>query len=425
MYKLKLDSPASLKILNMGIRAISMLSRFILVMILAKLLPASELGTYGLLVAAISFAVLFVGFDYYTYSNRELLSVDNDRWSEIILNQLYAYIPLYLVAIPFSFILNGYGFLPKQYFTWFLTLFVIEHISIEQNRLLNTMQKQLSASFVLFLRSGIWIIFMLPLLIYVDGYKNLETVLYAWVIGGICSILYGIWVIKKSIKNWTLITPSYSWIIKGYKVGVLFILGTLSFRLISTGDKFLLEQMSNINIVGVYVFYSSLTVGATAFIHAGVIVFSTPKIITAYHKKDKLLFKRLMNQFFKELSFSIILMILGLYFFMPYVVTWIGKSEYFEHYEAFYIILITASLTLIGSHPGTYLYAARRDKYIVWSNVSVLIVFLVLSWIFYTHTMEFTALYRVSILVMLTFLWSIFVKYIGYFYYSNKEKIER
>ena len=402
-----------------------MLSRFILVMMLAKLLPSSELGTYGLLVASISFAVLFVGFDYYTYSNRELLSVDKDKWSEIILNQMYAYIPLYLVFIPFSFIINSYDFLPKQYFVWFLILFVIEHISIEQNRLLNTMQKQLSASFVLFLRSGIWIIFMLPLLIYVEGYKNLETVLYAWVIGGICSILYGIWVIKKSIKNWALITPSYSWIIKGYKVGILFILGTLSFQLISTGDKFLLEQMSNIDIVGVYVFYSSLTVGATAFIHAGVIVFSTPKIITAYQKKDFFTFRYLMNIFLKELSFSIFLMTLGLYFFMPYIATWIGKSIYLEYYDAFYVILITASLILIGSHPGTYLYASRRDKYIAGANLSVLIVFLLLSWFFYTSYMEFTALYRVSLLVMFTFMWSIFVKYIGYFYYMNKEKIER
>ena len=412
----------SKRLLNVVLRAISMLSRFLLIIVIAKLLPLSDLGTFGLLVAGIGFAVLFLGFDYYTYSNRELLSVSKDEWSRIVVNQVYAYLPIYFIFIPIAWGLYRYEVLPSGYFIWFLILLVIEHISIEQNRLLNTMEKQLSATFVLFLRSGLWVLFMLPFMIYIDEFKNLETVLYAWFVGSVASIVFGGIIIKKSIKNWKLIKPSYKWIIKGYKIGLLFILGTISFRAISTGDRFILEQWSTVDMVGVYVFYVSLTLGASAFIHAGVIVFSTPKIIIAYQKNDFILFKYLMNKFFKELSFSIFMMIVILYLSMPYVIDWVGKETYLVEYDLFYIILGTTALTVMGSHPGTYLYASRRDKYILLSNLSTLFIFIILLIFFYFTTVGLTALYKVSLSVMITFLWLLLSKYVGYFYYSRGDK---
>ena len=408
--------------LNMGLRAISMLSRFLLIIVMAKLLPLSELGTYGLLVAGIGFTVLFLGFDYYTYSNRELLSVSKNEWSRIIINQIYAYLPLYLIFIPIAWGLYLYEILPSGYFIWFLILLVIEHLSIEQNRLLNTMQKQLSATVVLFLRSGLWVLFMLPFMIYVDDFRNLETLLYAWLLGGLLSIVFGGITIKNSINNWKHIKPSYLWIIKGYKIGFMFILGTVAFSAISTGDKYLLEQWSNVGMVGIYVFYTSLTLGASAFIHAGVIVFSTPKIISAYQQDDFKLFQELMHKFFKELSLSIFIMIIVLYALMPFVIKWVGKETYLQNYNVFYIILGTTALTVMGSHPGTYLYASRRDKYILLSNLSTLFVFVSISVFFYFSNFELDALFKVSLSVLITFLWLLLSKYMGYFYYRRGDK---
>ncbi|HIC77736.1 MAG TPA: hypothetical protein EYP02_01010, partial [Sulfurovum sp.] len=167
-----------------------MLSKFLLIVYLAKLLPTADLGIYGLLVASIGFAVLFLGFDYYTYSNRELLSVSKDEWSSVIVNQIYAYLPLYVIFIPIAFLLYFYDVLPNGYFIWFLLLLLLEHISIEQNRLLNTMQKQLSASFVLFFRSGLWVLFVMPLIIYIEQFRTLEVILNAWLLGVLFSVVF-------------------------------------------------------------------------------------------------------------------------------------------------------------------------------------------------------------------------------------------
>jgi len=414
-----INSKYNMRLLNISIRGISMLSRFLLIIVLAKLLTPADLGIFGLLVAGIGFAVLFVGFDYYSYSNREILSVKKEHWVRIIYNQIYAYVPLYLLFIPIAMVVNYYEFLPDIYFIWFILLMIVEHISIEQNRLLNTMQKQLSASIVLFLRSGMWVLFMLPIIVFFDGFRNLNTVLYAWFIGVSVSIVFGTFVIKKEINNWSFIKPDYLWILKGYKIGFLFILGTIAFKMISTFDRFWLEKISNSDIVGVYILYVSLAAGIIAFIHAGVIVFSTPKIIIAFQNGNLSKFKYLMNKFLKELIISILIMVIFISLLMPFVVDWIDKPIYNDNYNIFYIVLATASLTIINSHPSTYLYATKQDKYSFFSTISAFVVFMLAIAIFHFIIYDYSALYKVSLAVLISFIWLVLIKYFGYFYYSK------
>ncbi len=419
---LNLNSKLNMRLLNVGMRGISMISRFLLIIMLAKLLPPSDLGIFGLLVAGISFAVLIVGFDYYSYSNREILSVEKKEWSRIIFNQIYAYIPLYLLFIPIAMIVSYYKFLPDGYFIWFVLLMIVEHASIEQNRLLNTMQKQLSASMVLFLRSGVWVLLMLPIMVFVDSFRNLETVLYAWFLGGIASIIFGFFVIKKDIDYWPFIKPDYQWILKGYKIGFLFILGTIAFKMISTFDRFWLEKISNSDVVGAYVFYVSLTVGVTAFIHAGLIVFSAPKIITTYQSGKISKFKYLMDNFLKELIISILGMVVLMYFLMPFVINWVDKPIYHDSYGVFHIILATAAFTVLSSHPSTYLYASKRDKYTFFSTISAFVVFILVTAVFYFFDFNYEELYKVAISVLISFIWLGAIKYFGYYHYSKKKE---
>lgn len=397
-----------------------MISKFLLIIVIAKLLPLSELGIYGLLVAGISFAVLFVGFDYYIFSNRELLSVRKNKWSNIIVNQVYAYIPLYLLFFPLSIIVYYSKLIPEGYFVWFLVLVVIEHVSLELNRLLNTMQKQLFASIVLFLRSGVWVWLIIPVMLYLKDYRTLDTVLFAWLLGGLLSIIFGTTVISKSIKEWKFNKPQYKWIFNGYKAGLMFIFGTLAFTAISTGDRFFLEKLMSKDIVGIYTFFTTLTIGATAFIHAGVIVFISPKIISAYRKRKFYKYQQLMRLFLKELLISVFIMVCILLFLMPFVIEWLDKDYYFEYYNVFYIILATSVLVVLRSYLDTYLYAAKKDKFTILSNISAFVVFILLLILFYYYN-DNLAVYKVSQAVLITFSWLLLVKLMGFMYYNKFE----
>jgi O-antigen/teichoic acid export membrane protein len=399
-----------------------MFGRFLLIVFLAKLLPESDLGSYGLLASSIGFSIIFLSMDYYSYSNRELLSSPKNQYNYIILNQIYAYIPIYIVFIVISTTVYLFDILSNKYFIWFFLLVFVEHISIELNRLLNSMQKHLSASFVLLLRSGLWAFFAIPIIIYFEEYKNLETVLYSWFIGVILSVFFGICIIKNSISKWSLIQPSYAWIIKGYKTGFIFILGTLSFTFITTFDKFLLESISNLDTVGIYVFYTSIVLGVSAFINAGVVVFSRPKIIKSYQNKNLDLFKFLLNKFFIELLVAIIIMSIFLFLFMPYILIWLDKIVFLENYNVFYIIIATSGILVLSSHPETFLYSLRKDKYVLFAKITSLLLFLILVYFANDCCLEYSGISKVSWIVFFTFIWIFLIKYCGYFYYSLKLK---
>ena len=330
--------------------------------------------------------------------------------------------PLYLVFFPASAILYHYKMLPEGYFVWFIVLAAMEHVSTEINRLLNIMQMQLYASVVLFFRSSAWVVFMLPLMYAMPQFRTLDTLLWSWLIGVVISIIFGIYSIFRSLPEWRVYIPSYTWMLKGYKIGMLFILGTLAFQAISTMDKFLIKIVSGIDIVGIYVFYMSLTVGASAVIHAGVIVFSTPPIVAAFQNRQVQKAEKLMSRFLTELLVSVTVMVVVLFALMPYVVSWVGKTEYIKYYEVFYLIMGTAVIIVMNSHPSTYLYANKHDLYILYSNISSFIVFLLLSgYVYLFDNIGYGTLYEVAGIVLLTQLWLLIVKYIGYVYYYRKK----
>ncbi|MGN6620788.1 MAG: hypothetical protein ACTHKR_06965, partial [Sphingomonas sp.] len=49
--------------------------RFIFVFFLAKYLDASSVGYYGLFTATITYALYFVGLDYYVFTSREIVKM--------------------------------------------------------------------------------------------------------------------------------------------------------------------------------------------------------------------------------------------------------------------------------------------------------------------------------------------------------------
>ncbi len=56
------------RLANVGLRALYMGSKFALVIVMARLFELTEIGLYGLLVAAAAFSMLVIRGDFYSYS---------------------------------------------------------------------------------------------------------------------------------------------------------------------------------------------------------------------------------------------------------------------------------------------------------------------------------------------------------------------
>ncbi|PQI89099.1 hypothetical protein C5U11_05310, partial [Acinetobacter baumannii] len=87
-------------LINLSIRALTLLGKFILLFYMAKFLSAEEVGVYGLFVVLVSYSLYAVGFDFYTFSTRELVLKDKKEWGSFLKSQSFLIIFAYIVILP-------------------------------------------------------------------------------------------------------------------------------------------------------------------------------------------------------------------------------------------------------------------------------------------------------------------------------------
>lgn len=406
------------RLTNVSLRLLALVSRFALVIVLARLLEPVEVGTYGLFSASIAFSMLMLGGDYYTYSQRKFLSETKERWSFVLQHQAIALAMLYIVMLPAQLLIFAFDFMPWHLAGWFFALLIIEHIAQEINRLLVVMRRQLLASWVLFLRMGVWIWAILPLMWIDSSYRQIETVFAAWLGGGMLAISVGTYLVWREVRPWRRWSIDWSWLCKGFTVGVLYLISTMSFRALHTFDRYSVEELAGPAFLGAYVLYSGMALAVISVVDSGVFLFLYPSLVAAQKRGEHDAVRKLT----KELAWSALAVSLAVGMavsvFAPWVVAWIGKPLYAEHLHVLWLLLLMSLIYAMGMVAHYGLYALDADKTITLINLSALLVFFVaLGMLANSYPLEATAL-----ALILAFFWMGTAKYIYLRKFTHRAK---
>ena len=395
------------RVVNVALRIMALASKFVLVIVLAKLFPPSDIGLYGLITAMIVFSLLIIGGDYYAYSLRELLSKSQNEWSFVIQHHLFALLILYIFLLPAQWLIFVFDFLPIKMAGWFFLLLILEHFSQEINRLLIAMKKPLIASVVLFFRMGIWVWVVLVFMWIDQDIRSLEFVFLGWAIGCVFAIIIGLVSIWHKVENWKFWAIDKAWIKKGFKVSLLFLIGSLSMRAILTFDRFAVESIVGGEFLGVYVVYIGMAMAIVNVMDPAVFSFLYPRLVEAYRKENYAQYDKIMREMlYTTLNLSVALG-LCVYFFAPFVFDWIGKSIYSEHQSILLLLICTSIVYVIGMIPHFGLYAKGKDKQLLFAHLSSVVLFLFL--IFTLSRIMHEA--AVPLALLLSFIWMGLVKF--------------
>lgn len=364
---------------NITIRGLTLASKFFLILFLAAFLEPEDLGLYGLLVATIAYAIYPLGFDFYTYSTRELIKFERSSWGRVIRDQGVLHLALYAAVIPLMIFIFVAGLLPWYLFGWFFVLLILEHINQELMRLLIAMSEQLTASIILFLRSGSWAIIITIWMLFEPSMRTLESVLAAWVCGGSIALIlafYRLYCLNIKLES---VRVDWHWIIRGLKVAVPFLLATLAIRAVFTIDRYWFEELRGLDVLGAYVLFMGMANALLAFLDAGVFSFSYPKLIESYNKKEYSVFRLgLKNMVMQTLFITVIFTVISVFAVEPFLKL-IDKPFYIENLDIFYWSIGVLILYSVSSIPHYGLYAQGYDKSIVFSHFLALFVFLLVT----------------------------------------------
>lgn len=373
------------RLTNIALRGMTLASKFLLIFFLARFLEPAELGLYGLLTATIGYALYLLGFDFYTFTTREILKRERSEWGGLIKDQGALSLLLYAIFLPLLSLIFIKGLLPWHVAGWFFALLVLEHLTQELGRLLIAISEQLLASIVLFLRSGIWAVAVTALMFVEPASRSLYFVLGAWTVGGVAALLLGVFRLKQlGISGWHK-KVDWRWIGKGLKVAIPFLIATLAIRGVFTLDRYWFEALVGLDVLGAYVLFMGISNALMSFLDAGVFAFIYPGLISAHHKQDAAAFRQGVRKLLiQTLVLTVIFAAISLVLIGP-LLAWLDKPLYIAHKGLFQWILLATLLYVLGMVPHFALYAQGQDRPIIHSHIASLIVFIPATWLFSTH----------------------------------------
>lgn len=369
-----------ISIFNLILRSLTLASKFILMLFIARNFSPEDLGIFGIMSVSTTLLLFIVGLDFYIFNTREILAREKTEIGRLIRDQFVFHCLVYILILPFCVFLFEKGLLPWKYIFWFYLILIFEHLAQEANRLFITISRPIMANIILFFRSGAWVYAVILFYTYKDSSTNLSWIWLGWTIGGFISLCIAVYGLREI--NWHDVkrhSVEWNWIMKGIKDSIPFFGATLALKVLEYADRYFIKYYHGEAIVGVYTFYANIANVVQVFIFTGIISILYPKVIDSYQKGLEHEYNCLMKKLtLMVLISTILLTVLAGVGIFP-VIFVIKKQIYFEYISSYFVLLISVAISVVSQIPHYGLYARKKDKAIWISSLVAVIVALLMN----------------------------------------------
>lgn len=363
------------KFVNILLRIVSLLSKFVFLIYIAKFKNDTLLTNWALFFSLIGYYVYFAGFNICGYCNKKL-AIDGVINSSNLLNKQFSfYILVFFCLIPF---IVYYIHQPK-FILLFCCLILLEHINQELVRALVAVGKVFSANIALFLRQSAWMAIIVGL-DYFTSYKfnDIESILLAWLFASLISLPYSLAKLfpKKQLLKIRFVIDLH-FIKKAIFSSLLFYLAILLQRGSITIDKAIVSQFFSIGEAAPYLFLFSLAYSMQSIFDAGVGAYAVNIFINNRNSQD--FFSLYKTSLLKTLKLSVLTGIGAVIFVYP-ILNYIGKGEYLKYYVFLPLFVLLNLFISLGAISQLALYGKglykKMIKYSFISSILALLAFI-------------------------------------------------
>jgi len=368
------------RVLNMGLRGMTLCTRFLFIFFLARYVTPASVGYYGLFTATVGYALYFVGLDFYTYNTRELLRAPQEQRGRLIRDQAVLTVGLYALLLPAAFVIPSVAGWPSGLAWWFLPILVLEHVNQEVSRILVALSDQVGASVLLFIRQGSWALFIVGVMAWDTSSRQLQAVMACWAGAGAVAAALGLHKLARLGMGGWRSAVDWDWIRRGVKVSVAFLSATLALRALQIVDRYWLKSLVDIDAVGAYVLFTGIASTLMVFLDAGVFTFSYPELIRLHQQGEHAaLRQRLRAMLVHTLGLSAAFAFVS-WLILPELLGWIRNPVYVQYLWLYPWVLSALVINAIGMVPHYALYAYGVDRPIIRSQFAALLVFPLAVW---------------------------------------------
>ena len=357
------------KFLDLFFRFAGISGKFSVVFLLTKNISLEFQGEYTLINTNIALLIIFLGLDFYIYSNRVIVK-QVDKLVFIFKNSLVFYGIMYLFFVPVLIYMTHSGLVPKNLAVLFFFLTITEHLSQELFRIYIAIEKATLANILFFLRTGTWSWAISIYLIFIENSNvTLFNILMVWLVFSFISVIIGLFFIP-NIKSFNKEKIDKKIIYEGAKVALLMFVSTIFLKVTEYSDRYFINYFLGKKELGVYAFYYQISNIINVIIFTLYISYAYPRILKIVYNSDLIG----LNKEKKKLTNSTLIIILIALFLsliiLPYILDLIGKSELTNKINVVYILIFASLFFNMSFSSHFVLIAEEKEKLILKASVA-------------------------------------------------------
>ncbi len=269
----------------MGIRSISLVSKFALTLFIARFMGFEELGLYGLIVAGTFLIPSYTGLGIMHMKVRDAVTQKTNQIASTLEHYFKFLGLLYLALIPIALVAGIYtGNVVLSLVIIVAILF--EHINNDLYNLLLNRSKPFTANILHFLRTTLWMITFMVVAYFYPPFLQIEVLLTGWIIGGVLA-LFGFFLVTRDWYKQDPIKsqPLFSWLKSEFKKSRTMYFNNVVDCSGQYLNHFLVTFFLGLELTGVYVYFMQIIGAMSNLLRTGVIQNFRPKLVTAYKEK--------------------------------------------------------------------------------------------------------------------------------------------
>ena len=346
-----------------ALRGGSTVAKFLLAVYTARYLSLSDLGIYGLLLAATNIVPAVTGLGLSDWIVRQIVDLPAARAIPLVASRSALSILIQFAGLPLvliGFTLAGQP-LPMALSLLGAAVVLLETVANQIGEALIARRRILLAHWLGFIRQGLWPIPVMVLGILMPQARSLEMLLSGW-----CAALTLNWLILLGLLlqegRWRYVRLQGQELPGALRGSFLLYIKDISGTVSAFADRFLISVFLGLELSGIYSLFWSMANVVHSLVVIGLLHTQIARLIRAAKDRTGMEFRRLERRLQAESIGWALLFAGGLAALVPVFVPHLGRAQ-MQHYLPVFWLILVATLLRIGADGYAFaIYAFHRDR---------------------------------------------------------------
>lgn len=368
-------------IINMVMRAASLLSRLALSIYMARMISFEELGLFGLIVGIVGITPSVLGFGIGYFVRREVLTLESED-AFLLIRDRFVWNAILAAAIWFSIItISVVCRLPIDLQYLLIAMIVtLEFLAFDTHIALINMRRPIAANVLLFVRSAFWIVPVILLGAYDPIFRSIDTILILWTCALIVSLALSVKVLPDAPwKHFLRCRISFANQWHMFKLAPLVYVNDVATNGQVYVERFVIAQLMGMMATGIYTLYFSVAHGLYILVSTAVTQVSVTRLADLYCRGDRTQFSAaLRREAFRAIQFSVPI-VFTISATALYILPAVGFDELAEEPIVLGLMLVSSLLKLFSDLSGIELFLRREDRKLAIGSLFSLLAYIALT----------------------------------------------